>query len=160
MTTWATSLSTLRNMCFPNDLESPDQSSRPAMTEACEPLGAPRYLGAYPNRPVRHRRFEKPKPLQIGREDRTEVSRRCRGIGIDSCQSSADSAPRKTLSFRRVVATGRIGRLFCDAQSLYVGGKRHFVRALYHSEEDVRYLVRLASTLGRFNAEVLAAESR
>lgn len=32
--------------------------------------------------------------------------------------------------------------------------------ALYYSEEDVRSLVRLASTLGRFNAEVLATESR
>jgi ribosomal protein L40E len=32
--------------------------------------------------------------------------------------------------------------------------------ALYYSEEDVRSLVRLASTLGRFNPAVLAAESR
>jgi hypothetical protein len=70
-----------------------------------------------------------------------------------------DQAPRKPLSF---VESWRLDELvdFFATLRVCTSEAGAISSALYYSEDDVRSLVRLASTLGRFNAEVLAAESR
>jgi hypothetical protein len=70
-----------------------------------------------------------------------------------------DLAPAKALSFGESWRLDELVEFFatlrvCTSEAGAISS------ALYYSEEDVRSLVRLASTLGRFNAEVLAAESR
>ncbi|HUL72245.1 MAG TPA: NACHT domain-containing protein [Vicinamibacterales bacterium] len=70
-----------------------------------------------------------------------------------------DLAPAKPLSFRESWRLDELVDFFatlrvCTSEAGAISS------ALYYSEEDVRSLVRLASTLGRFNAAVLAAESR
>ena len=71
----------------------------------------------------------------------------------------AELAPAKALSFGQSWRLDELVDFFatlrvCSSEAGAISS------ALYYSEEDVRSLVRLASTLGRFNASVLAAESR
>ena len=71
----------------------------------------------------------------------------------------ADLAPAKVLSFGESWRLDELVDFFatlrvCTSEAGAISS------ALYYSEEDVRSLVRLASTLGRFNSPVLAAESR
>jgi hypothetical protein len=71
----------------------------------------------------------------------------------------AELAPAKALSFGQSWRLDELVDFFatlrvCSSEAGAISS------ALYYSEEDVRHLVRLASTLGRFNAAVLAAESQ
>ena len=68
-------------------------------------------------------------------------------------------APPKALSFAESWRLNELVDFFATLR-ICTSEAGAIPSALYYSEEDVRSLVRLASTLGRFNPPVLAAESR